>query len=96
MGLKRTQIGFLSEIHALIGRRRPNPRGEILQLDQVIFRSKNVSKQRDQIDPFPLGILDLPVIEVESINVDDGAVTGPVHAAIPKKAGSSDFRVGRG
>ena len=74
MSFQCAEIGILADVHVRVMRRRLHPCGEIPDLDDLVLLAEHILEERLYVQPFPWRPLGLTVIEIESVDIDDGAV----------------------
>ena len=62
-----------------------HPRREILDRQDIVMRLQDRREQRRQVEPFSRRSLERPIVEIETVHVDEGA-----HRCPPQKARASE------
>ncbi len=70
-----SEVGVLPKIDLRIMRGRLNLCSEVLDLDEIVLLSEDIFKQAREVQPFPRSASKLTVVEIETVDIDDGSQT---------------------
>src|SRR5579863_2340047 len=87
MGVQRAQVDVLPNVHVRIPWRRLHAGGEAFDFHEYVLGTKNVAKQHLEVKPFPLGSANRTVVEIEAVDINDGAVRWDSHFVPTKSKG---------
>ena len=82
---QRTEIDVLALGLGLVGGRAGDPRREILDREDIVVRLKDLREQGREVEPFPRRALERSVVEIEAVDLDEGAHGSPRKKQGPPK-----------
>lgn len=89
MCLQGSQVSVLPDMDVRVAGGGLHARSKVFDLYQIVLWSQNISEQVYRVEPFPGRFSHFPVIEIETVHIDDGAVMRFCHFTLPQKAGAS-------